>query len=175
MEMKVQITTMEDFTDIQKLYRVIIEKTSDMEKYARWKIGMHPTDALIMDYIRKGAMMQYRIQGNIAGALAVTMEQGEDYHDIDWGIKALDHEVAVIHILGVNPTCQKRGIGSQMIDDAIELARKNGKKAIRLDALASNTPAQHMYQSKGFIYHGVKNQFAENTGWTDFYFYEYLC
>ena len=61
-----------------------------------------------------------------------------------------------------------------MIEWALELARKQGKKAVRLDALASNVPAQHLYLNKGFVYCGMRNQYAENTGWTDFYFYEKL-
>ena len=61
-----------------------------------------------------------------------------------------------------------------MIEGVLELARAQGKKAVRLDALASNIPAQHMYQKSGFMYRGNRNQYAANTGWTDFYFYEYI-
>ena len=45
-------------------------------------------------------------------------------------------------------------------------------KAIRLDALASNTPAHKIYKSLGFEYKGKQYLYAENTGWTDFYFFE---
>lgn len=61
-----------------------------------------------------------------------------------------------------------------MIEETIKLAKTQGKKAVRLDALASNIPAQHMYQKNGFMYRGIRNQYAKNTGWTDFYFYEYI-
>lgn len=172
--MKVQKVELDHFNDIQNIYIDIIEKTTDMEKYARWKKGMHPTDAAIMGYIKSGSMYQYTIHDRIAGALAVTMEQEDDYHEITWGIEAKDAEVAAIHILGVNPEYQKQGIGTRMIEGALELARTQGKKVVRLDALASNIPAQHMYQKSGFIYRGKRNQYAGNTGWTDFYFYEYI-
>lgn len=172
--MKLKKVEMNDFNDIQKIYIDIIEKTTDMEKYACWKKGMHPTDAAIMEYIKSGSMYLYTSNAKIAGVLAVTMEQEEDYHEITWGIEAGDTEVAVIHILGVNSEYQKQGIGSQMIEEVLELARAQGKKAVRLDALTSNIPAQHMYQKNGFVYRGTRNQYAENTGWTDFYFYEYI-
>ena len=45
-------------------------------------------------------------------------------------------------------------------------------KAIRLDALASNTPAHKIYKALGFEYRGKQHLYAENTGWTDFYFFE---
>lgn len=56
----------------------------------------------------------------------------------------------------------------------ISLARQNVKKAVRLDTLASNIPAQHMYTKLGFLYRGKQTLYAENTGWTDFLYYEFV-
>ena len=172
--MKLQKATRDDFELIREIYTDIIDKTVDLEKYARWTKGMHPTDDTIMEYIMNGSMYQYRIGESTAGVLAITMEQGADYQEIIWGIEAQDTEVAVIHILGVNPPFQRQGIANQMLEEAIKLAKVHGKKAVRLDSIASNTPAQYMYQRKGFVYRGTRNQYAENTGWTDFYYYEYI-
>ncbi len=60
-----------------------------------------------------------------------------------------------------------------MISESIRLAKTNGMKGIRLDALASNTPAHKIYKNLGFEYRGKQHLFAENTGWTDFFFFEY--
>ncbi|MDO4986024.1 MAG: GNAT family N-acetyltransferase [Prevotella sp.] len=57
--------------------------------------------------------------------------------------------------------------------EAIRLAQNNGMQAIRLDALASNTPAHKIYERLGFEYRGKQHLYAANTGWTDFYFFEY--
>lgn len=84
-----------------------------------------------------------------------------------------DDEAAVIHILAVSPDKQGAGIGSKMIQEAVQIARNNGMKAIRLDVLASNTPAQRLYERLGFAYQGKQHLYAENTEWTDFYFFEY--
>ena len=118
-------------------------------------------------------MYLYRESGIIVGAMAVTMYQGEDYHAIDWTEQVADDKVAVIHILAVSPDAQGKGIGSEMIREAIRLAQNNGMLAIRLDALASNTPAHRIYERLGFEYRGKQHLYAENTDWTDFYFYEY--
>ena len=79
-----------------------------------------------------------------------------------------------IHLRG---HVQGKGIGSEMIREAIRLAKTCGMKAIRLDALASNTPAHKIYKTLGFEYRGKQHLYAENTGWTDFCFFEYndLC
>ena len=105
--------------------------------------------------------------------MAVTMYQSEDYHAIDWSQQVADDEVAVIHILAVSPDYQGKGIGSEMIREAIRIALSKGMQAIRLDALASNTPAHKLYERLGFEYRGKQHLYAENTGWTDFYFFEY--
>ena len=101
------------------------------------------------------------------------MYQGTDYHAIEWSHQVQDNEVAVIHILAVSPDFQCTGIGSEMRRETIRLAKSYGMIAIRLDALASNTPAHKIYKSLGFEYKGKQHLYAENTGWTDFYFFEY--
>lgn len=118
-------------------------------------------------------MYLYKENGQIVGAMAVTMYQGDDYHPIEWLQSLKDNEVAVIHILAVSPDYQGKGIGTMMISESIRLAKTNGMKGIRLDALASNTPAHKIYKNLGFEYRGKQHLFAENTGWTDFFFFEY--
>ena len=118
-------------------------------------------------------MYLYREDKRIIGAMAVTMYQGDDYHAIGWTKQVADVKVAVIQILAVSPDAQGKGIGSEMIREAIRLAQNKGMQAIRLDALTSNTPAHRLYERLGFEYRGKQHLYAENTGWTDFYFFEY--
>lgn len=75
-------------------------------------------------------------------------------------------------MLAVNSDYKGKGFGEMLINEAIAIARSNGKKALRLDALASNIPAHHLYAKKGFVYRGKQNLYAQNTGWTDFFFFE---
>lgn len=66
-----------------------------------------------------------------------------------------------------------QGLGKKMIEKYFYIAEKEGKKAVRLDALESNVPAHKMYESLVFRICGKQNLYAENTGWTDFVFFEY--
>lgn len=165
--------TIEDYESIIAFYDDVTDRTPDMEQYARWKKGLHPTHDGIRAYIEKESMYTYKENDAIVGAMAVTMYQGAYYHAIEWIQQVEDTKVAVIHILAVSPDAQGKGVGSEMIREAISLARTNGMKAIRLDALASNTPALKIYKALGFEFRGQQHLYAENTGWTDFYFYEY--
>jgi len=171
--MRLELATQNDFDAIIAFYDDVTERTPGMATYARWSKGKHPTIEGIRAYINEGSMYIYHERGVIVGAMAVTMYQGEDYHTIEWSQQVPDEKVAVIHILAVSPDAQGKGIGSEMIREAIRLAQNNGMQTIRLDALASNTPAHKIYERLGFEYRGKQHLYAENTGWTDFYFFEY--
>ena len=162
-----------DFESIMDFYDDVITRTPEIERYARWSKGKHPTAEGIRAYIKEENMYLYRKHDVIAGAMAVTMYQGEDYHTIEWSLQIADDEAAVIHILAVGPDSQGEGIGTEMIKEAIRIAKMKGKKSVRLDALASNTPVHRIYERIGFEYRGKQHLFAENTGWTDFYFFEH--
>nr|MCR5780949.1 GNAT family N-acetyltransferase [Bacteroidaceae bacterium] len=150
--MRLELATQKDFETIIAFYDDVTERTPEMGTYVRWQKGKHPTEEGISAYINEGSMYIYRERGVIVGAMAVTMYQGEDYHTIEWSQQVPDEKVAVIHILAVSPDAQGKGIGSEMIREAIRLAQNNGMLAIRLDALASNTPAHKIYERLGFEY-----------------------
>lgn len=170
--MRLKTATIEDFDAIIAFYDDVIERTPTMAKYARWSKGKHPTAEGIRKYIDEGCMYLYRANGIIVSAMAVTMFQGDDYHAIEWSKQVADDKVAVIHILAVSPDHQGCSIGSEMIREAIRLAQDKGMEAVRLDALASNTPAHRIYKRLGFEFRGQQHLYAENTGWTDFFFFE---
>ena len=171
--MSLELATQNDFDAIIAFYDDVTARTPEMATYARWSKGKHPTVKGIRAYIDEGSMYLYRECGAIAGAMAVTMYQDEDYHAIEWTQQVVDDKVAVIHILAVSPDAQGNGIGSEMIREAIRMAESKGMQTIRLDALASNTPARRLYERLGFEYRGKQHLYAENTGWTDFYFFEF--
>ena len=170
--MKLDKATINDYESIIKFYDDVILRTPEMETYARWKKGQHPTEEGIKAYIEEGSMYLYKENDTIVGAMSVTMYQGEDYHAIEWAKHVEDNEASVIHILAVNPDYQGTGVGAEMIREAINLSVDSGMKSIRLDALASNTPAHKIYKRIGFEYRGKQHLYAENTGWTDFLFFE---
>jgi ribosomal protein S18 acetylase RimI-like enzyme len=173
MIMKLELATQNDFDAIIAFYDDVTERTLEMATYARWSKRKHPTVEGIRAYIDEGSLYLYRANSVIVGAMAVTMYQDEDYHAIEWTQQVADDKVAVFHILAVSPDAQGKGIGSGMICEAINMAKSKGMQAIRLDALASNTPAHKLYERLGFEYRGKQHLYAENTGWTDFYFFEY--
>ena len=171
--MKLKQATLADLDSVLAFYGDVMDRTPEIARYARWQKGKHPTPEGIKTFIEEGSLYLRREKGVIIGAMAFPMHQGEEYHAIAWSRNVADDEVAVIHLLAVSPDYQSSGIGTEMVLEAIQLAQNQGMKAIRLDALASNTPAHRLYERLGFVNRGVQHLYAENTGWTDFFFFEY--
>ena len=164
-----------EYTDIVKIenyYRYVADNTENMDKYGRWIYGQHPTDDMIEEYITDRSMYFAEEDGMVIAAAAVTFFQNEDYHAVHWNVAAQDDEVAVIHILCINPQKQGCGLAKKIVNEIIDLAKTRHMKAVRLDALCCNTPAQRLYEDLGFIKCGTQNWYASNTGYIDFYLYE---
>ena len=60
-----------------------------------------------------------------------------------------------------------------MVKFAIEKARTEQQKALRLDVFKGNVPAEKLYAGLGFQYLHTLQMLYEDTGWTDFKLYEY--
>ena len=130
--MVLQRASREDYDSIIAFYDDVIERTPEIEKHARWQHGKHPTADGIKSYVNEGCMYLYKEQDTIVGAMALTMYQGADYHAIGWSRQVQDDEVSVIHILAVSPDKQGTGIGSEMVREAINLAKAKGMKTLAI-------------------------------------------
>lgn len=53
--------------------------------------------------------------------------------------------------LAVAPECRRLGVGSQLLDAALQLLVGRGAREVFLEVRATNTAAQAMYQRRGFL------------------------
>ena len=105
--------------------------------------------------------------------MVVTQGTDKTYGNPPWRVDAPDLETAVIHTLGVSPDFAGQGLGLDMMRQAAELAREKGWRALRLDVLEDNAPAQRFYERAGFVYIQTKQIWYESTGLASFLLYEY--
>lgn len=145
-----------------------------MKECCRWIYGLLPDEGMIGGYIETGDMYYGEADGKIVAVIALTRKQEEDYHDVPWQKDLADDEVAVGHIMCCDPGLKRRGLAKDIMKSVCELCRSMGKKAYRFDTLASNIPAQTLYDSLGYRRIATRHRYARNTGWTDFILYEVL-
>lgn len=164
----------DDFETVKNTYLDIIENTPGQAEHAKWVWGQHPDDELVKDYIAKGELYFYMSGDKIAGIVVISLGEPEEYKTVDWGIKLAAGEATVLHLLALTPEFQGKGLSKEFLKACIDFSRDKGKKAVRLDTLVTNLPAQHMYKVNGFNYRGKQNLYACNTGMIDFLYYEYI-
>ena len=62
---------------------------------------------------------------------------------------------AIIYDLYVRPGWRRRGIGTRLLEAALELLGQEGATHVRVSALASNEPALRLYRKLGFREHMI--------------------
>ena len=167
-----QLIRTEDFEKVKAAYIDVIDNTPGIADHCRWEYGRHPSDEDIRAYMENDEMYALMEQDRIVGVVAVSMSQGEDYETVGWEEPLANDQVATLHLLAVCPAFQGNDLGQVIIQEALKLAKESGKKALRLDTLKTNIPAQHMYEKAGFSLRGEQAIFLEGRGWYNFLYYE---
>ena len=163
-----------DFEKVRGFYHRLIDDMADSVFHPGWKKGIYPSDDLIRSSLEEGSLFVMRSSGDIIAAMVVNHECNEGYAGVSWSSEASGDEVAMIHALGVMPRFSGRGLAREMARYAISLAKDSGARAVRLDVLKGNLPAEKAYLGAGFRRVGELRMFYEDTGWTDFALFEYL-
>lgn len=171
--MEIRQAQIEEFDEVRTFYHTLIDEMRDAEYQPGWEKEIYPSDAELREALEAGWLYTGREDGGIAAAMIVNHRGNDGYRQAQWPTPAGDGETAVIHVLGVMPRCSGRGLGGEMVRYAIGLARRQGKKVVRLDVLNGNLPAERLYTGAGFQYVQTVSMFYEDTGWTDFLLYEY--
>ena len=141
--------------------------------YPRWD-SAHPSDKGVADAIEQGAQYACVYNGEIRGTVALSEDPEGDYDHAEWSADLRKGEYLVIHALAVHPGCSGKGIGGFMVEQCISIAKKKGYKALRLDVVPGNIPAERLYMSRGFAYTGTVDLHRDAVGIPLFDLYELL-
>lgn len=70
-----------------------------------------------------------------------------------WRVAADEAEILTIAVL---PHRRRAGIGARLLDGALDSARRDGARAMFLEAASGNRAALALYEAKGFVAVGVR-------------------
>ena len=172
--MKMQITKglPEEYTEVRRFYHSLIDAIEDAQYRPMWQKDIYPAPEDLHYAIEKETLYIGRCGEQIAGVMVVNQNYNEAYRHANWPNELEEGEFLVIHMLGVHSDFARRGFAKQLVRFAIDMASETGKKAVRLDVLNGNIPANHLYESFGFTYVETIPMFYEDTGWMEFDLYE---
>ncbi len=171
--MKIIKAELDQFQEVRKFYFAVIVYKRQAGDSVGWKKDIYPAPEFLKDSIENGELYFAEEEGRIVGAMVLNHETNDEYSKFEWPTQASENEVTVIHALGILPSERGKGFAKQMVRFAIEFARREHQKAIRLDVLKGNEGAKNLYSGMGFKYLHTLPMFYEDTGWTDYELYEY--
>ena len=160
----------EDFDKVRSLYCTLIDREQDDPSFPHWKKGIHPSDEMIRNSIGKEELYVLADGDEIAACVIANDEKVDGYADAPWQIDS--DEVIVLHVLAVHPDYRGQGLARTLVENVIELERKAGKKALRLDVIENNMTAEKLYQKLGFQYIQTKTLYYDVVGIMTFKLYE---
>lgn len=138
-------------------YNEVLDYLEKTVNYPKWTPGEYPCKNTIEEVIKKGEQYVAFNQNKIVGAFVFNSDGGGDYSVGEWSKQLNDKEYAVIHTLATHPLFFGKGVAKQMVQFAIDSAKVQKYKAIRLDVVPTNFPAIKLYQSFGFTFAGEKD------------------
>lgn len=161
-----------EYERVLEFYYHLIDDMQGMVYHPKWQKGVYPAPEELKIALENSELFIDEEAGEVVAAMRVNHEVTDGYEKVSWAVDAAKEEVTVIHMLGVAASFQGKGIAKSMVQFAIDTARSQKQKAIRLDVLVGNIPANRLYESMGFAYREKLTLFYEDTGVTDFELYE---
>lgn len=183
----------EEFQAVREFYHSLIDALEGTEYHPKWAKDIYPAPEELRIAIEEKTLYigmeedETAADGNaarqpaaekvtadrIAAAMVVNHKCNEEYADVTWPQELTREEFVVIHMLGVHGRHAGKGYAKEMVRYAIDLAKEWGMKAVRLDVLKGNVPAECLYEGLGFVHVDTIRLFYEDTGRVDFKMYEY--
>lgn len=139
-----------DLDGIEEGYAEHFDHEKKYGAYTVFKEGVYPTRKVAETAFQNRSLYVYEENGAVLGSIIIDGNQPEEYKRIDWISNAQNSKVMVIHLLMVRPSSAGKGIGSLMVNHAIDIARHNSCTSVRLDTGEQNIPAVSLYKKLGF-------------------------
>ena len=173
--MKFQKASVTDFHTIRKFYWNVIDdihRNNVNNENLGWGKGVYPSDDYIKNSLTKGELYTLTEGNALYACVILNSEHNDGYDDCPWSITCDPDEVLTPHALAVDPEWQGKGVGKIVVENILNIAKAEHKKAIRLDVLGACKSAERLYVSCGFRFVKAKEMFYEDTGWTEYKMFE---
>ena len=161
------------YDSVRCFYHSLIEGMQGSPYDIGWKKDIYPSPEFLQESITKGELHVGIENNKIIAAMVLNHQCNDGYQKFQWQTEAEENEITLIHALGIHPAYNGKGYAKAMVKEAFEIAADHHQKAIRLDVLKGNVPAEKLYTQMGFQYMDTLQMYYEDTGWTEYKMYEY--
>jgi len=164
----------EDIEILAQLYDELIDRLMAAINYPGWKKGVYPIRENAEEGVKDGCLYVAVCNNKVAGSIILRNNPEPAYLAVKWQAD-LDYSlVFAVHTFVVHPDYWGNGVGSAMLDFAVELGIRKNIKSLRLDVYEKNLPAIRLYEKCGFHYIDTVDMGLKKYGLNWFKLYEKL-
>ena len=122
--------------------------------YPKWMYKQYPSVAWAKEMTAEGSQYICLEGDDIVCAFVLNTDPQGNYEKGHWSQTLDEGSYLILHALAVDPACQGQGVGAEVLKWCEAYATDNGFKALRIDIVPSNTPAQRLYEKNGYTFAG---------------------
>ena len=143
---------MEDLPDI---LRLIGEARAYMAGFGidQWQDG-YPGAELLAEDIRIGQLYVLDDESAVAAVAALSLLPEPVYDALEGGEWQFGDAYLTIHRMALDDAHRGSGLASRMLEEAVSLARQNGRTSLRVDTHAGNKAMRAFLEKRGFAFRG---------------------
>jgi GNAT superfamily N-acetyltransferase len=147
--MLIRLATQEDIPALMAVVRRVVPLMRAAGNL-QWD-EKYPNEAVFEQDIALTQLWVSDIDGSIAGAAALTMDQEPEYAEVGWD---LNERAIVVHRLAVDPAFRGAGVASALMQKAEELAVERSIAVLRVDTNTQNAATQQLFPKLGYLLAG---------------------
>lgn len=144
--------TESDIGELARLYDDLNDFLAGGTNYPGWIKGVYPVREDAVKGVVNGNLFVAKNAGKMAGTIILSHEPEPAYRNVKWKIDADYSKIFVIYTFAVHPDYLNKGIGTGILNIAIQHCIDEQAKSIRLDVYEKNLPAIRLYEKCGFEY-----------------------
>jgi GNAT superfamily N-acetyltransferase len=172
--MVIRNARLEDEESLVGFYKGVIDYLLDEDhiNYANWSY-YYPNKFNIKRNIIRNEQFIMMENNKVVGAFFLGENRESNYSKGKWSLDLSEEEYLVLDTFALSPSKINKGKGQLMLKFAVNYAKRNNKKAVRLDVIFENEPAKKMLLKGGFKFVGKAKKVRFIEGVTYFALYEY--
>jgi ribosomal protein S18 acetylase RimI-like enzyme len=147
--MNIRLAALNDIPQIMQIIADVVP-TMIASGNLQWD-NTYPNPEVFERDISLGQLWVADIDDNIAGIIAITGDQSEEYTQVGWDIT---EPSVVTHRLAVSPHYRGRGIAEALLVKAERVAIEKGINILRIDTNTNNQATQKLFPKLGYAYAG---------------------
>lgn len=140
--------------------------------HPKWIYKIFPSTEYALKVARADELFICEDGDKICAAFVLSENPEGDYSKVTWSQNLAVGEFLVLHAFAVAPDCQRKGLGKKIIKYCLNFAAEKNYRALRLDIVPENFPAQKLYEACGFKFVGAADLGRTFSGIPRFCLYE---